>query len=129
MRHAPEPAQPLSGEVTSRNVLPVFFSLADKWSLTTDQQINLLGAPARSTFFKWKKEGGLISPDTVERVSLLVSIYKALQIIFPNTDAADEWIRRPNKRFDNQSALDVMLRGKVTDIDIVRAYLDAQRGG
>ena len=96
---------------------------------STDQQIRLLGSPARSTFFKWKKEGGLISEDTLERISHLLSIYKALQILFPDPDRPDAWLRRPNKYFEDHSALDMMLGGKLSDIYRVRLYVDAQRGG
>jgi hypothetical protein len=35
----------------------------------------------------------------------------------------------PNDFFNGDSALDVMLGGKVIDIYAVRRYLDAQRGG
>jgi uncharacterized protein (DUF2384 family) len=111
------------------SALDVFFRIADLWQLTTDQQIKLLGSPGRSTFFKWKKDGGQISPDTEERISHLASIFKALQITVPDAKAADTWLHRPNKFFDGRSALDVMLDGKVTDIFRVRSYLDAQRGG
>ena len=113
----------------STRALDVFFKLADAWRLTIEQQITLLGAPARSTFYKWKKEGGLLSPDTEERISHLASIYKALQIVVPDPRAADTWIERPNKYFGGRTALDVMLDGRLTDIYAVRMYLDAQRGG
>ena len=106
-----------------------YFALADVWDLTADQQIVLLGAPARSTFFKWKKDGGLMSSDTAERISHLLSIYKALQILFPQPGRADAWLRHPHRVFGNRSALDVMLDGRLTDIIQVRDYLDAQRGG
>lgn len=109
--------------------LDVFFKLAEAWKLTIDQQITLLGAPARSTFYKWKKEGGLLSTDTEDRVSHLAAIYKALQIVVPDPHAADTWIEKPNRYFGGRSALDVMLGGKLTDIYAVRMYLDAQRGG
>jgi len=114
---------------TRNPALDTFFKIADLWSLTIDQQVTLLGSPARSTFYKWKKEGGLLSADTEERISHLVSIFKALQIVVPDAKAADIWIHRPNKYFGGRSALSVMLDGKLTDIYAVRTYLDAQRGG
>jgi hypothetical protein len=107
----------------------VFFALADQWQLTTDQQITLLGAPARSTYFKWKKEGGLLSVDTEDRISHLLGIFKALQILFPDPGRADAWLRSSNRFFADRCALDVMLGGKLADILSVRTYLDAQRGG
>jgi len=106
-----------------------FFTIADGWELTTDDQIKLLGSPGRSTFFKWKKSGGSLPNDTVERISHILNIYKCLQILLPNPKSADSWIKKPNKYFKDQSALEVMLEGKVVDIYKVRQYLDAQRGG
>src|ERR1700681_2765856 len=110
---------------TGKAALETFFKIGELWSLSIDQQITLLGSPARSTFFKWKKEGGLLSTDTEERISHLISIYKALQIVVPDAKAADTWIHRPNKYFGGRSALSVMLDGKLTDIYAVRTYLDA----
>lgn len=106
-----------------------FFSLADGWELSTDDQIKLLGSPGRSTFFKWKKTGGSLPNDTVERISHLLNIYKCLEILLPNPKSADEWIKKPNTYFEGRTALEVMLEGQVSDIYRVRQYLDAQRGG
>ena len=130
MRNAEHHAvDPQSTRSPAESGLDVFFSIADEWSLTGDHQITLLGSPARSTFFKWKKEGGTLSVDVQERVSHIASIYKALTILFPEPDRAKKWLRRANSYFDGRSALDVMLGGKVSDIYMVRTYVDAQRGG
>jgi uncharacterized protein (DUF2384 family) len=109
--------------------LAAFFALADVWKLSTDQQIALLGSPARSTFFKWKKEGGILSVDREVRVSHLLSIFKALQVLFPDPARADAWMGRPQRFFGGRSAFDVMLSGKLEDIERVRDFVDAQRGG
>jgi uncharacterized protein (DUF2384 family) len=125
--------EPAAGAAGGQSTLPAameaFTRLADAWELSTDDQIKLLGSPGRSTFFKWKKEGGTLPRDTMERISYLLGIYKALQILLPNPASADRWIKNPNEYFNNQSALDVMLGGQVVDIYKVRQYLDAQRGG
>jgi hypothetical protein len=105
-----------------------FLNIAELWRLSSDDQIKLLGSPARSTYFKWKKDGGAIPPDTQERISHILSIFKALEILIPDIDVADGWIRSSNDYFDGQSALHVMLGGQVVDIYRVRQYLDAQRG-
>ena len=92
----------------------------------------LLGVAARSTFFKWKKDPKVVLPrDTLERISYIVGVYKALQILLPDEKAADEWVRRPNAAplFSGRSALDRMLSGQVADLFLVRQYLDAERGG
>ena len=106
-----------------------FLRMADLWSLSTDQQITLLGSPARSTFFKWKKEGGILPVDTLERISHLLSIHKCLTILFPDPDRADSWVHHENRYWHGQSAMDLMQSGRMADIILVRRYLDAQRGG
>jgi uncharacterized protein (DUF2384 family) len=109
--------------------LEAFFGMAERWNLSTDEQILLLGSPGRSTFFKWKKEGGNLPADTLERLSHLLGIWKSLRILFTVDDQAEEWIRRPNRYFDDASALDVLLEGTMMSIYKVRRFLDAQRGG
>jgi uncharacterized protein (DUF2384 family) len=112
--------------------LRTFFRIADRWQLSNDQQMALLGTPGRSTFFKWKKDqNGTLSRDTIERISYVLGIYKALQILLSDEAAADAWVKRPNTApvFGGRSALERMLSGQVADLFAVRQYLDAQRGG
>lgn len=116
-------------ETQDRIALQAFIRISEHWGLTADQQVILLGSPARSTYFKWKKEGGILPSDTLERISHIFSIYKCLNIMFPDPARADAWIRRPNKYWNSQSALDRMLQGTMADLIDVRRYLDAQRGG
>lgn len=111
----------------TRIALQSFANLASVWGLTTEEQINLLGSPPRSTFFKWRKEGGAISKDTQERLSHIFSIFKALEILFPSAEDADRWMREPNRTFGGRPALEHALRGFGELIE-VRRYLDAQRG-
>ncbi|MEJ8796221.1 MbcA/ParS/Xre antitoxin family protein [Trinickia caryophylli] len=113
--------------------LRAFFNIARDWELSADEQIVLLGSPGRSTFFKWKTapESARLSRDTLERLSLLLGIYKALQILLPTPATADTWIKRRNSAppFGGARALDRMLAGNVSDLVAVRQYLDAMRGG
>ena len=111
--------------------LRAFARIADLWHLSIPEQLALLGIGSRSTYFKWRKEPNPKLPrDTLERLSYLLGIYKALQLLLPDNHAADEWVRRPNDAplFGGRSALDRMLSGNVADLYIVRQYLDAQRG-
>ncbi|MBB5406628.1 hypothetical protein OKW40_006483 [Paraburkholderia sp. RAU6.4a] len=113
--------------------LRAFFNIARDWNLSADEQIVLLGKPGRSTFFKWRAtpETARLSHDTLERLSLLLGIYKALQILLPQPSAADTWVKRPNSAppFGGKRALDRMLAGNISDLVAVRQYLDAMRGG
>jgi hypothetical protein len=111
--------------------LRAFANIAKLWHLSVPEQLALLGISSRSTYFKWRNEPHPKLPrDTLERLSYLLGIYKALQLLLPDAHAADEWVRRPNEAplFGGKSALDRMLSGNVADLYIVRQYLDAQRG-
>lgn len=111
--------------------LRAFTNIAERWGLSIAEQQKLLGIPSRSTFFKWRREREPRLPmDTLERLSYLLGIYKALQILLPDPQAADEWVRKPNSAppFGGDSALERMLSGQVADLYVVRQYLDAQRG-
>jgi Protein of unknown function (DUF2384) len=111
--------------------LRAFVNIAEAWDLTVAEQLKLLGIDSRSTFFKWRRERDPRLPrDTLERLSYLLGIYKSLQILLPDPEAADEWVRRPNTAplFGGGSALERMLSGQVADLYVVREYLDAQRG-
>jgi hypothetical protein len=124
--HEVQPESALSGPA-----LRTFFSLAGRWKLRVAEQRKLLGDPPESTFYKWKRErGGALSRDTLERISYLLGIFKALAILFPQADRADAWLRKPNTAptFGGKSALERMLSGNVADLFVVRQYLDAQRG-
>ncbi|MGB0910711.1 MAG: MbcA/ParS/Xre antitoxin family protein [Nitrospirales bacterium] len=119
-------------EDLSGPALRSFFRIADLWNLNVEEQQTLLGLRSRSTYFKWKKNTQVQLPkDTLERISYLLGIYKALQILLPDESAADAWVRQSNTAspFGGQSALSRMLCGHVSDLYVVRKYLDAERGG
>ncbi len=112
--------------------LQAFFNLSERWDLTAAQQRILLGSPPESTFFKWKAEktAKRLSRDMLDRVSYLLGIYKALNILLPSPRAADDWVKKQNSApiFHGRSALEQMLGGSLIDLADVRRYLDAQRG-
>ena len=116
----------------SSAALQAFFNLSERWGLSAAQEQILLGSPPESTFFKWKAErtARRLGRDVLERISFLLGIAKALNILLPSARAADEWVKKPNAAplFHGQSALDRMLGGSLVDLADVRRYLDAQRG-
>ncbi len=113
--------------------LRAFARIAEAWGLSVDEQLVLLGQPPRSTFFAWRKhpEKATLPRDTLERLSNLLGIYKSLQILLPEAAAADAWVRQPNSAapFGGGTALQRLLAGNVSDLNVVRRYLDGVRGG
>jgi hypothetical protein len=125
-------APAIDRKALSGPALRTFFRIAERWGLSVDAQKTLLGVAAPSTFYKWKRDPQVTLPlDTLERISYILGIYKALQILLPDERAADAWVRRPNHAppFGGKSALERMLSGHVSDLYVIRQYLDAQRGG
>lgn len=127
-------AAPVSAERMSAAGLRAFARIAQAWGLSVDEQLALLGQPPRSTFFAWRRhpEKATLPRDTLERLSCLLGIYKSLQILLPEPAAADAWVRQPNRAapfIGSGTALARMLAGNVSDLHLVRSYLDGVRGG
>lgn len=125
----------LSQGKVGRAALEVFFSIAKKWCLNNEQQMCILGSIPKTTFYHWKKKADNkvdtpLPKDTLERISYVMGIYKALNILLPTEDAANRWIHKPNSAplFNNLTALDKMLAGNVADLADIRRFLDAYRG-
>ncbi len=129
----PESAPVASAQQMASAGLRAFARIAQAWGLNVDEQLALLGQPPRSTFFAWRKhpEKATVSRDTLERLSNILGIYKSLQILLPEPAAADAWVRQPNSAapFGGGTALARMLAGNVSDLNLVRRYLDGVRGG
>lgn len=111
--------------------LKAFFAITDAWNCTPEEQRNLLGGVGKTTYYRYRNLPAIQLPrDTLERISYLMGIYKALRILLPNETQANDWVRRPNQGepFQGQSALNRMLAGRVIDLADVRRYLDGWRG-
>jgi len=126
-------ATQVSPEQMAAAGLRAFEGMAQAWRLTVDEQLQLLGQPPRSTFFAWRKrpDQAKLSRDTLERLSNLLGIYKSLQILLPEPVHADAWVRQANSAapFGGGTALARMLAGNVSDLNLVRRYLDGVCGG
>lgn len=129
MNAAAEVLEKRDPKEVSRVGLKTFFNITQLWGLRPQEERILLGEPANSTFYKWRNgEGPVVPKDTMERISYVLGIYKALRILFPTEERAAAWPKKPNRYFGGDSALDVMLKGSVTNLADVRRYLDGMRG-
>jgi len=77
-----------------------------------------------------QREEGVLSQDSLTRISALVGLYKGLRLLF-SQPLADEWVSRPNPEaiFENDSPLNFMIRGGIPAMLHIRNYIDALRGG
>jgi Protein of unknown function (DUF2384) len=115
----------------SASGLKAFFRLADRWGVRDEDARALLGGVSNGPYYKWKKEPErLLDADTLTRISYLIGIFKALNILY-GEKLADEWVQLPNSNriFGGRTPLEYMMRGGVPAMQIVRRLLDARRGG
>lgn len=108
-----------------------FVGIADEWQLPVATRCTLLGAIGPSTYHKWRQgEVGTPSRDQLERLSLMLGIYKALRLLFSDDATGIRWLKAPNRdpNFGGQSPLERMCRGSIDDLWAVRRYLDGWRG-
>lgn len=99
------------------------------WQLTDVEARTLLGDMAQRTWARWKEGNiGRIDRDLRARMAILMGIHKGLRYLFSDPARGYAWVRKPNANFEGHSALDIMMRGEITDLIDLRSWLDAERG-
>jgi hypothetical protein len=135
-RYEPSPQVDLvssdARERLSPSALKAFFSIMEHWSVRDEDARALLGGVTNGPFYAMKKQPAerVLDADTLLRVSYLIGIFKALNILHGRV-LADEWVQLPNTNriFGGSAPLAYMLKGGVTAMQTVRRLLDARRGG
>ena len=106
--------------------------LADIWRLTSAETCSLIGDVSERTWFRMKKGewDGVLSQDSMTRISALFGIFKGLRLVFSG-ELADEWVRLPNSGplYGGRRPLDTMIEGGIPKLLQVRQHVDALRGG
>ena len=108
-----------------------FFNIMERWSVRDEDARRLLGGIAASTFYDYKRSPErTLDQDKLTRVSYLIGIFKALNILH-GEELADRWVRMPNRNriFGGAAPLGYMIRGGAPAMQVVRRLLDARRGG
>ncbi len=107
-----------------------FFSLASHWKLRDEDARALLGGISNGSFYQLKRAPKTLDQDKLTRISLLVGIFKSLNVLF-SPKLADAWVQLPNKNslFAGKAPLAHMVKGGVPAMIHVRQLLDTRRGG
>ena len=131
LRKIPDLADPATRARLSPAAIVVFFSIVDKWQLRNEDAMAMLGGISHGRYFELKRHRkGLLSQDELTRISLLIGIFKALNILFGQR-LANQWTSRPNSNpmFNGAPPLQYLSRGGVPAMIGVRRLLDSRRGG
>jgi len=128
-------------EKLSRVAIRAFFRLTSHWKLRDEAARGLIGGISNGSFYQLKRgttktsnaktlDVKTLDQDKLTRISLLVGIFKALNILY-GTKLADAWVQLPNTNpiFGGETPLAYMLKGGVPSMLRVRQLLDARRGG
>jgi hypothetical protein len=135
-RYEPSPLVDLSSraerERLGPSALKAFFNIMERWGVRDEDARQLLGGVTNGPYYEMKKHpaGRVLDADKLLRVSYLVGIFKALNILH-SKKLADEWIQLPNTNriFAGQAPLAFMTAGGTPAMQTVRRLLDARRGG
>jgi hypothetical protein len=118
-------------ERLSRPALEAFFNIVERWGVRDEDAKALLGGVSNGPFYEMKRDPGrLLEADRLTRISYLVGVFKALNILY-SEELADAWVRRPNTNllFAGETPLAYMARGGLPAMQAVRRLLDARRAG
>lgn len=105
--------------------------VATHWKLRDEDTRDLLGGMSSGSFYAMKSRTSKnLDEDQLTRVSFLIGIYKALNILY-SQKLADAWIKLPNANsiFGGDSPLHYIKRGGIPALLRVRQLLDGRRGG
>jgi uncharacterized protein (DUF2384 family) len=108
-----------------------FFKILESWELKNEEGMALLGGVSSGKYYELKKsQKGLLTQDELTRVSFVIGIFKALNILF-SRKLASQWVSRPNSNplFADSPPIRMMIQGGMPGILSVRRLLDARRGG
>ena len=131
LRKIPDLADPATRARLSPAAIVAFFAIVDKWQLRNEDAMSMLGGISHGRYFELKRNRkGLLSQDELTRISLLIGIFKALNILFGQR-LANQWTSRPNSNpmFNGAPPLQYLSRGGVPAMIGVRRLLDSRRGG
>ena len=132
--YSSQSAPNLSDPATRRRLSPAavkgFLAIMDKWNLRDPEARQLLGGMSTGSFYALKKEPRTLDQDTLTRISLLIGIFKALNILY-SPKLADAWISLPNTNpiFRGLTPVAYIIQRGQPGMLSVRQLLDARRGG
>jgi len=134
-RHTPPPPVDLTDraarERLSGPALRAFFNIMGRWQVRDEDARGLLGGVTNGPYYELKRRPDrVLDVDRLTRVSLLVGIFKALNVLYSEA-LADRWIHLPNtnRLFGGVTPLAYMLQGGLPAILNVRRLVDARRAG
>ncbi|MDT9600582.1 MbcA/ParS/Xre antitoxin family protein [Sphingosinicella rhizophila] len=134
-RFRPSPLVDLTAKSDRERLSPAairtFFNIMEHWEVRDEYARLLLGGISNGPYYAMKKDPErVLDTDRLLRISYLVGIFKALNILY-SKKLADAWMTLPNSNriFGGQTPLQYVVKGGLPALQTVRRLLDARRGG
>lgn len=134
-RYEPSPVADFSAKAERERLSPAaikaFLNIMEKWRVRDEDARALFGGISNGQFYEMKKKPErVLDADALTRVSYLIGIFKALNILY-SEPLADAWPQRPNSNriFGGQTPLAYLIKGGLPAMQTVRRLVDARRGG
>jgi hypothetical protein len=111
--------------------IDAFVKTCQRWHLSPEQQIILLGYKGSEFFGLQLLEGRVLSPpqDVRERAGYILAISIGLSSLFDDLERAElAWLHAPRDVLNESSALAHMLEGRMANLMNVAAMVDKERG-
>ena len=113
-----------------------FVNILEKWRVSDENARQLLGGVSNGAFEEMKARSSetgaesALDTDRLQRISLLIGIFKSLNVLHDET-LADRWIHLPNANriFDGRTPLAFMIEGGIPAMHTVRRLLEARCSG
>lgn len=123
----------LADEATRRDLARVVAALFEKWGLSTELQLALLGmSPESRKVLSQYRRGDRALPntrDTLDRAGYLLGIHKGLRLLFPEDTALRYgWVQRRNRMLGEHTPLQIMVKDGLVGLARVARFVDFQRG-
>lgn len=112
-----------------RDVTRVACTLLQKWALSPDQQLALLGIEAADVrHLPGYRTGERLlpsAPEVLRRAGHLFAIHRALRLLFPEDEELRfSWVQRRNQAFGGRAPIDIMIEEGAAGMVRVAAVLD-----
>jgi hypothetical protein len=116
---------------TKSGTIDAFVKICQRWHLSPQQQITLLGYDGSEILGQLLLEGRLIAPpqDVRERAGYILAISVGLGSLFDNAESAElAWLNAPRDVLSGSSSLAYMLKGSMANLMYVATMVARERG-
>jgi Protein of unknown function (DUF2384) len=111
--------------------IDAFVKTCQRWHLSSEQQIILLGYSGSEFLGRELLEGRLVAPpqDVRERAGYILAISVGLASLFDDSERAElAWLNAPRDALNGSSPLAYMLEGRMANLMYVAAMVACERG-